>query len=298
MKEIPNEHPNETDIRKETVINEFQAEIQLLKVRAERDKSNYTKVDDEMANFLQSKFNGNELAELKILWDEDIADEEAKSQSKWQSKQEWLEKYEEFDNEDLVKARNDMKPNNSSPHRQRNARHNNERKATREKHHVPTRAEFPTNRKFQRSVNPQATSKESRPLNNQRRNPTSSTSRESNQRHTTRAFHQNSTTCNSHQSNQRYETSDTRNPTTHAFHQSSQPYEQNPTTQSSHQSRQYYDTSNTRNEHTRQNRENSATIPSTLYSDVPRQLPHFEENPSPGLNLNGQCTPSKEVLIF
>ena len=86
MKEIPNEDPNEKYIRQQAVINKFQAEIQLLKTRAERHKSNYTKVDEEMANFLQRKFNGNELIELTKLWDEDITNEEEKSQSKWQSK--------------------------------------------------------------------------------------------------------------------------------------------------------------------------------------------------------------------
>ena len=175
-----------------------------------------------MAKFLQNKFNGNELAELKKLWDEDIANEEAKSQSKWQSKQEWLEKYEQqFYNEDLVKPRSDAKPKNSSPRRQHNARHNNEHKTTRRKHHVPTQSKFP------RSVNPhETTNNVRRPLNNQPSNPT------------TRA---------SHQSNQLHDTPNTRNPTTHSPHQSSQRY----TTRSSHQSSQRYDTPNTRNPTTR-----------------------------------------------
>ena len=179
-------------ISAETVINEFQAEIQLLKIRAECHKSNYTKVEEEMAKFVQNKFNGNELAELKKLWDKDIAKEEAKSQAKWQSKQEWLEKYEQqFDNEDLVKPRSDAKPKNSSPRRQHNARHNNEHKTTTGKHHVPTQSEFYTNRAFPRSVNPHETTNDvRRPLNNQPRNPT---------------------TCASHQSNQHYDAPNTRN---------------------------------------------------------------------------------------
>ena len=269
MKEIPNEDPNEKDIRKETVINEFQAEIQLLKIRAERHKSNYTKVEEEMAKFLQNKFNGNELAELKKLWDEDIANEEAKSQSKWQSKQEWLEKYEQqFDNEDLVKPRSDAKPKNSSTRRQHNARHNNEHKTTRGKHHVPTQSEFP------RSVNPhETTNNVRRPLNNQPRNPAARASHQSNQRHDTPNT-RNPTTHSPHQSSQRY--------TTRSSHQTSQRYDtpntRNPTTRASHQSNQHYDAPNTRNEHTEQSRENSATIPLT-YSDVIRQS-HFE-NPPP-----------------
>ena len=206
MKEIPNEDPNEKDIRKETVINEFQAEIQLLKIRAERHKSNYTKVEEEMAKFLQNKFNGNELAELKKLWDEDIANEEAKSQSKWQSKQEWLEKYEQqFDNEDLVKPRSDAKPKNSSTRRQHNARHNNEHKTTSGKHHVPTQSEFP------RSVTPhETTNNVRRPLNNQPRNPAARASHQSNQRHDTPNT-RNPTTRASHQSNQHYDAPNTRN---------------------------------------------------------------------------------------
>ena len=227
-------------------------------------------VDEEMAKFLQNKFNGNELAELKKLWDE-----EAKSQSKWQSKQEWLEKYEQqFDNEDLVKPRSDAKPKNSSPHRQHNARHNNEHKTTRGKHYVPTQSEFYTNRAFPRSVNPhETTGNVRRPLNNQPRNPTTRASHQSNQRHETPNT-RNPTTRSPHQSSQRY--------TMRSSHQSSQRYDtpntRNQTTRASHQSNQHCDAPNMRNKHTEQSQENSATFPLT-YSDVIRQS-HYK-NPPP-----------------
>ena len=88
-KEIPDERNTQRRPKWETYpqtnSNEFQAEVQLLKIRVERHKSNYTKVEEEMAKFLQNKFNGNEPAELKKLWDEDIANGVTRKQSRSQS---------------------------------------------------------------------------------------------------------------------------------------------------------------------------------------------------------------------
>ena len=173
MKEIANEDPDEKAIRKEGVINDFQAEIQLLKVRADRHEANYTKVDEEMSKLLRTRFSGYELDELEKLWYEDITNEESKSQSKWQSKQEWLEQYEQnFDNEDLVKPRNDTRPTNSSNSRQHSARHNNNRQQITEK----PRATSTTSHMNQRSINPQSTNNTRRPVNNQFKNTKTNTS--------------------------------------------------------------------------------------------------------------------------
>ena len=222
-----------------------------------------------MTRFLQSKFNGNELAELEKLWHEDIANEEAKSQAKWQSKQEWLENYEQqFNNKDLIKQKSDAKPTNSSHRRQRNARDNKKHNTTTGRHHVSAQSESSTRRTIPRSANRQTTNKERSPP------------QQSNQRHDTQNTR--NPPPSSHQPNQRNETQNTRSPTSPPSYQLSQHNEtentRNPTAYS-HQSGQYYDSPNAGNEHTVQNQTNRTTI-SLSYSDVIRQS-HFKQNPPP-----------------
>ena len=94
----------EKAIRKEGVINDFQAE-KPLKACAERNEANCTKVDEEMSKFLRTRFSGYQHDELEKLWCEDITNEKPNHSQNGNQKQEWLEQYEQkFDNEDLVKA--------------------------------------------------------------------------------------------------------------------------------------------------------------------------------------------------
>ena len=147
MKEIPNEDPSEREIRKQVVLNEFEAVIQKLKLHAERHKSNYENVDEIMADFLQTKFSGDLLGELENLWREETTYEEKRSQIKGQSRKEWLEKYEhEFDNEDLIKPRKQTKRKNSSPRRQHNTNHNGRGQVRDKRHHTPARNQGSTAR--------------------------------------------------------------------------------------------------------------------------------------------------------
>ena len=93
-----------------------------------------------MTDFLQTKFSGDLLSKLKNLWREETTNEEEKSLIKWQSRQEWLEKYEhEFNNEDLIKPRNETKRKNSSPRRQHNTNHNRGSQVRDKRNHTPAR---------------------------------------------------------------------------------------------------------------------------------------------------------------
>lgn len=136
MKDIPNENADERNIRKQSVINQFQAEINLLKIRAERHTVNYKKVDQDMLSVLESHFSGDVLAEMKRLWTEETETEETKSQLKWQTKQKWLEGYEEnFANEDFVRPVNDEETKKAFKDR-RDSHHKHQ---TNVNHHQQTR---------------------------------------------------------------------------------------------------------------------------------------------------------------
>lgn len=127
MKEISNEDAREREIRKLSVINQFKAEINLLKIRADRQNAAYKKVDDDMTSFLENHFSDDTLEELKKLWSEETTNEEIKSQQKWISKQNWMEEYEEnFNNDDYIQPQKETKHDeiNGRQHFQRNDQQN------------------------------------------------------------------------------------------------------------------------------------------------------------------------------
>ncbi|CAB4000423.1 Hypothetical predicted protein, partial [Paramuricea clavata] len=76
-----------------------------------------------MKKFLEDRFTGHTLTELKNLWHEDVTHEESKSLKKWESKQIWLEKYEaEFKHESFLKPPrkyNESKPTGDSQQQDR-----------------------------------------------------------------------------------------------------------------------------------------------------------------------------------
>ena len=51
-KEIPNEDPEETEIRKNLSIEKFKSQITLLKIRARRNERKYIQLDTDMLKFL------------------------------------------------------------------------------------------------------------------------------------------------------------------------------------------------------------------------------------------------------
>ncbi|CAB4041408.1 Hypothetical predicted protein, partial [Paramuricea clavata] len=118
IKSIANEDINETRIRQNSAVENFRNELALLNVRAERHKSKCKQTEEEMKKFLEDRFTGHTLTELKNLWHEDVTHEESKSLKKWESKQIWLEKYEaEFKHESFLKPPrkyNESKPTGDS----------------------------------------------------------------------------------------------------------------------------------------------------------------------------------------
>ena len=68
LKFIRNEDPQEKRIRQQAVINEFQNEINLLNVRAERHHTNCKRTDDEFSDFLEKNFEGDILKQLTAMW--------------------------------------------------------------------------------------------------------------------------------------------------------------------------------------------------------------------------------------
>lgn len=93
-------------MRQSSVVERFQFESQLLKIRANRHPNKYRQVDQEMNNLLKRQFDDNTTRELKTWWIDECEDEEAKSQERWQTKQKLLEKYEEeFNNDNYLKPR-------------------------------------------------------------------------------------------------------------------------------------------------------------------------------------------------
>ena len=106
LKFIPNESVEARNIRRFSTFERFQAEINLLKIRARNHNTKAKQIDEEMNAFLQSKFKDEHLNNLKDLWVEESTAEEYKSSKLWESKQRWLEKYAaKFNNNDFTKAK-------------------------------------------------------------------------------------------------------------------------------------------------------------------------------------------------
>lgn len=115
MKHIRDETEEEKNIRQNLVVEKFQAEIEMLKIRANRHQAKYRQVDQEMNDLLEKQFDENTAGELEALWIAECKKEEVKSQDRWQTKQQWLEKYEEsFTNNDFVKSRENKARNSDT----------------------------------------------------------------------------------------------------------------------------------------------------------------------------------------
>ena len=68
LKYIQGESPEEKTIRQVSILERFQAEINLLKIRAQRHHNNYTTTDEEMNSFLESRYSSENLSSLLDLW--------------------------------------------------------------------------------------------------------------------------------------------------------------------------------------------------------------------------------------
>ena len=132
IKHIPNESEEERAVRQSAAFAKFQAEIELLKIRASRHENKLKAIEEEMKDLLTSTYNDEILQQLEKMWADETRCEEAKSAKRWETKQKWLEEYEKnFNETDFVRHRKTAaqhsKPNNN---RYRNARARNQQ-------HVP-----------------------------------------------------------------------------------------------------------------------------------------------------------------
>ena len=106
LKFIPNESVEAKNIRRVSTFEKFQAETNLLKLRAKNHNTKAKQIDQEMNAFLQSKFKDEHLNNLKDLGVEETMAEEYKSSKRWDSKQRWLEKYAaELNNNDFTRPK-------------------------------------------------------------------------------------------------------------------------------------------------------------------------------------------------
>ena len=100
MKFIKNKDTENKRIRKNSVFNQFQSEINLLKIRADHHSTQCKDIDREMLNFFENHYQVDILSKLKRLWGEECKSEETRSQQKC------LEKYEdEINNDEYIKPR-------------------------------------------------------------------------------------------------------------------------------------------------------------------------------------------------
>ena len=94
LRTIPGEHIDDKEIRIETAISAFNAEIKLMKNRAERYKVTYEKVDSEMISIFDKRANEEVSERLRMMWEKECTDEEERSATIWKQKGAWLESYE------------------------------------------------------------------------------------------------------------------------------------------------------------------------------------------------------------
>jgi tRNA nucleotidyltransferase/poly(A) polymerase len=139
IKHIPNESEEERAVRQSAAFAKFQAEIELLKIRASRHENKLKAIEEEMKDLLTSTYNDEILQQLEKMWADETQCEEAESAKRWETKQKWLEEYEKnFNETDFVRHRKTAaqhsKPNNN---RYRNAKPRNQQHApqNRRSHH-------------------------------------------------------------------------------------------------------------------------------------------------------------------
>ena len=88
------EHEDDSTIRRENPVRNFEVEIKFLKNKAIRDELKFKQIDNDMLETFTSKVNPNILESMKDLWKNECQKEELKSVEIWKRKQSWLERYE------------------------------------------------------------------------------------------------------------------------------------------------------------------------------------------------------------
>ena len=95
MKPIKGEPESQTKLREKQVIQNFQTEIELMKLRAESHEEKYKNIDSEMEELINKKVSGQRGDQVKKLWKEECVREELRSRERWEtSNTKWRENYE------------------------------------------------------------------------------------------------------------------------------------------------------------------------------------------------------------
>ena len=93
---ITGEHEDDRQIRRDTAISAFKAEIRIIKNRTERYRTAYVKVDSEMSEIFEKRSGHNDEIRdrLNMMWKKECSNEEERSESIWAKTQDWLTNYE------------------------------------------------------------------------------------------------------------------------------------------------------------------------------------------------------------
>ena len=96
MKSIPNEPENLTKRREKQVLDNFKAEIELIRLRRENQEEKYKAIDNKMKEEISKIATGQRRAFLIKLWEEDCNRNNEISQKRWEDKNAaWFVKYEQ-----------------------------------------------------------------------------------------------------------------------------------------------------------------------------------------------------------
>ena len=96
FKEIPDEPEPQRRRREKLAMDNFQAEIDLLQMRARANEEKFETTDFEMEQLIKEKSNGNVQKNLIQLWKSDCSQEEEISIERWRKSNIWFEKYREI----------------------------------------------------------------------------------------------------------------------------------------------------------------------------------------------------------
>ena len=93
IKPIINEEESHRKIRERLTMEKFNAEIEMLTLRAISNEQRVNSIDAEMAKEIKNKAENNSETELIKLWKENCITEETKSLQRWEKSLKWFEKY-------------------------------------------------------------------------------------------------------------------------------------------------------------------------------------------------------------
>lgn len=131
FKEISEEPEQQRRRREKLAMDQFQAEIDLLQMRAKANEEKCDTVDLEMEQLIKTKANGNIAKNLLFLWNTDCKQEEDISVQRWSKSSIWFDKYKTEFHETVNNQNPFVKTMNNSTARPSNRRQFTERRNAR-----------------------------------------------------------------------------------------------------------------------------------------------------------------------